>query len=47
MGIGSEIYQALKMNRKGIGFELKKSYFDAAVTNCNSAIEAKKQLSMF
>jgi len=47
MGIGSEIYQSLKMGRRGIGFELKKAYFDAAVKNCAAAIEAKKQLSMF
>lgn len=30
MGIGSEVYQAVKMERKGIGFELKESYFDLA-----------------
>ena len=36
-GIGSELYQALKMNRKAIGFELKKSYFDVAVKNCEAA----------
>lgn len=36
-GIGSEVYQAIKMGRKGIGIELKKSYFDLAVKNCLSA----------
>lgn len=46
-GIGSEIYQALIMNRKGIGIELKKSYFDVAERNCNNAIENKKQLILF
>jgi DNA modification methylase len=46
MGIGSEVYQAVKMNRKGIGFELKKSYFDQAVKNCYKAVESKKQLSL-
>jgi DNA modification methylase len=46
MGIGSEVYQAVKMNRKGIGFELKKSYFDQAVANCYKAVETKKQLSL-
>lgn len=46
MGIGSEVYQAIKMNRKGIGFELKQSYFDMAVINCNAAISSKSQLSI-
>jgi superfamily II DNA or RNA helicase len=46
MGIGSEVYQAVKMNRKGIGFELKKSYFDQAAKNCYKAVESKKQLSL-
>lgn len=46
MGIGSEVYQAIKMNRKGIGFELKQSYFDMAVKNCNAAISSKSQLSI-
>jgi DNA modification methylase len=46
MGIGSEVYQAVKMERKGIGFELKESYFDLAKANLKSAIESKKQLSL-
>lgn len=46
MGIGSEVYQAVKMGRKAIGFELKESYYNLAKTNCLSAIEAKKQLSL-
>lgn len=33
MGIGSEVYQAVKMGRFGVGFELKDSYFAAAVKN--------------
>jgi len=37
MGIGSEIYQALKMNRRGIGIELKESYYKQAVKNCENA----------
>lgn len=36
MGIGSEIYQAVRMNRRGIGIELKESYFDIAVKNIES-----------
>lgn len=37
MGIGSEVYQALKMNRRGIGIELKESYYEQAVKNCENA----------
>lgn len=46
-GIGSEIFQAIKMNRKGIGFELKKSYYDTAVKNCKAAEEQKAQTMLF
>lgn len=46
-GIGSEIYQALLMNRNGIGIELKKSYYDVAMRNCQNAIENKKQMQLF
>lgn len=33
MGIGSEVYCAVQANRKGIGFELKASYWRQAVLN--------------
>lgn len=33
MGIGSEVYTAIKCGRKGIGFELKDSYYNVAVEN--------------
>ena len=46
MGIGSEVFQAVKMGRKGIGFELKESYFDLAKKNIASAVEMKKQLTL-
>jgi len=46
MGIGSEVFQAVKMGRYGIGFELKESYFDLAKTNLASCVESKKQLSL-
>lgn len=38
-GIGSEIYQAIKMGRYGIGVELKESYYKCAVKNCKDAIK--------
>ena len=47
MGIGSEVFQAVKMNRKGIGFELKESYFDLAKQNLKAAVLQKSQLSAF
>jgi len=47
MGVGSEVYQAVKMKRKGIGIELKESYFNEAVKNVQSVEESSKQLSLF
>jgi DNA modification methylase len=47
MGIGSEVFQAVKMERKGIGFELKESYYDLAKKNLATLIEQKKQISLF
>jgi len=47
MGIGSEVYVAVKNNRKGIGIELKDSYFDTACKNVRNAEECKLQLKMF
>lgn len=46
MGIGSEVYSAVKLDRKGVGFELKESYFDLAKKNCNAAVMLKSQLSL-
>jgi hypothetical protein len=37
MGIGSEVYGAVCAGRKGIGAELKPSYFKQAVKNCAAA----------
>jgi DNA modification methylase len=41
MGVGSEIYGALTAGRKGIGIELKSSYYRQAVKNVQSAHEGK------
>jgi hypothetical protein len=38
MGVGSEVYQAIKMGRKGIGGELKPTYFNQAIKNVASAL---------
>lgn len=47
MGIGSEVYQAVKMKRKAIGIELKESYFNVAATNCKNALESKNIQTLF
>lgn len=47
MGIGSEIYQSVKMGRKGKGIELKKSYFNTAAQNIKNAVENNKQAFLF
>lgn len=47
LGIGSEVFQAVKMGRKGIGFELKESYFDLAKKNLNSVLQEQNQTSLF
>ena len=47
MGIGSEVYQAVKMGRKGVGFELKESYYDLAKANLKAVVAQKNQLSLF
>lgn len=41
MGVGSEVFQAVKMNRLGIGIELKPSYYRQAVKNIEVALQAE------
>lgn len=47
MGIGSEIYQSLLLGRRGVGIELKTSYYEQAVLNCKSVINQPKKKSLF
>jgi DNA modification methylase len=47
LGIGSEVYQAIKMRRYGVGFELKDSYFNLAVRNCKTAEEEANAPTLF
>lgn len=47
MGIGSEVYQSVKMGRKAIGIELKDAYFEQAVKNMKSLEEEKAQMTLF
>lgn len=37
MGVGSEVYSAVKMGRRGVGAELKTSYYNQAVKNLEAA----------
>lgn len=47
MGIGSEVYQSVKMGRRGIGIELKESYFKCAIDNMNNLEMDKNQMTIF
>lgn len=47
LGIGSEIYQSILLDRKGIGFELKDSYFIEAIKNIKTAEADKSQPELF
>ena len=46
-GIGSEVYQSVLRDRNAIGIELKESYYNAAVKNCNNALLQRNQLKIF
>ena len=38
MGVGSEVYSAVRLGRKGVGVELKESYFRQAKMNLAEAV---------
>lgn len=42
MGVGSEVYSAVRQGRKGIGIELKTAYYDQAKQNVASALTDKE-----
>lgn len=46
-GVASEGYQAVIMDRKYIGIELKESYFDLSVKNIKNAEMQKTQIKLF
>lgn len=46
-GIGSTVYQALLQDRRGIGIELKESYYQQAVRNCRAAETKSNGVSLF
>ena len=47
LGIGSEVYTAIKTGRYGIGFELKESYFNEAIKNCRNIEVESHQPTLF
>jgi DNA modification methylase len=44
MGVGSEVYQALLQGRKGLGIELKTSYYNQALKNLEHAEYLKGEM---
>lgn len=40
-GVGSSVYQAVRMDRRGIGIDLKPTYYRQAVKNCAKARESR------
>jgi hypothetical protein len=47
MGIGSEVYAAVEMGRRGIGFELKPSYYAQAVKNIRELEKSQTTMDLF
>uniref|UniRef100_A0A6M3LH67 Putative methyltransferase n=1 Tax=viral metagenome TaxID=1070528 RepID=A0A6M3LH67_9ZZZZ len=47
MGIGSEVYGAVINGRKGIGAELKETYYNQAVKNLGAISHTKTQTALF
>lgn len=43
MGVGSEVYAAVTLGRRGVGVELKPSYYRQAVLNVREAVRAKPE----
>lgn len=47
LGVGSEVYEAIKLERFGIGFELKESYFNCAINNVKQAESELNEATLF
>lgn len=47
MGVGSEVFGSVKLNRRGIGVELKESYFNQAVKNLKEVKKEAEQKDLF
>lgn len=46
LGVGSEVYQAVKMSRRGIGIELKPTYYRQAKENIAHAKDTQAQVAL-
>ena len=46
MGVGSEVYGAVKLGRKGIGIELKESYYVQAEKNILDLVSGGRELKL-
>lgn len=50
MGCGTEVYGAVLNGRKGVGIELKESYYKQSIKNIKECVpieEQEEQLSLF
>ena len=47
LGIGSEVYEAVRLGRFGLGFELKDSYFNEAIKNVKAMEATVSQATLF
>lgn len=47
MGVGSEVYGAVKLGRRGVGVELKESYYNQAVKNIHTLETDVEQPGLF
>jgi hypothetical protein len=44
MGVGSEVYSPVILGRRGVGVELKASYYRQAVKNVQMAAEGRRDM---
>lgn len=47
MGVGSEVYGAIVNDRRGIGIELKESYYRQAVKNLKTVVQSGREALLF
>ena len=47
MGVGSEVYGAVSAGRRGVGFELKRSYFKQALANLGEIRRSPTEANLF
>lgn len=47
MGVGSEVYSAVRLGRRGVGVELKETYFNQAKRNLEMVKEEPAEMTLF